>query len=174
MLWRRRRLSVLLAESSFERAELVHAAVRTPARIDALERAVAAYELEHARLLEGFGREAIVAVAARVAAGEQAPDDLQGVREQVEQLRAAAHRLTLREGERESVLRSLQALRGEYAAFRAQTAQRYDRAQMLANLAAAAAVTLWAVMSIRSIWSAMCWVPSLSVFCSRRRCIWTA
>ncbi|WP_455114270.1 AAA family ATPase [Rothia mucilaginosa] len=128
----------LLAESSFERAELVHAAVRTPERIDALERAVAAYELEHARLLEGFGREAIVAVAARVAAGEQAPDDLQGVREQVEQLRAAAHRLTLREGERESVLRSLQALRGEYAAFRAQTAQRYDRAQMLANLAAAA------------------------------------
>ena len=128
----------LLAESSFERAELVHAAVRTPERIDALERAVAAYELEHARLLEGFGREAIVAVAARVAAGEQAPDDLQGVREQVEQLRAAAHRLTLREGERESVLRSLQALRGEYAAFRAQTAQRYDHAQMLANLAAAA------------------------------------
>lgn len=128
----------LLAESSFERAELVQAAVRTPERIDALERAVAAYELEHARLLEGFGREAIVAVAARVAAGEQAPDDLQGVREQVEQLRAAVHRLTLREGERESVLRSLQALRGEYAAFRAQTAQRYDRAQMLANLAAAA------------------------------------
>ena len=128
----------LLAESSFESAELVQAAVRTPERVDALEQAVAAYELEYARLLEGFGREAIVAVAARVAAGEQAPDDLQGVREQVEQLRAAAHRLTLREGERESVLRSLQALRGEYAAFRAQTAQRYDRAQMLANLAAAA------------------------------------
>lgn len=128
----------LLGESVFESAELVHAAVRTPERIDALEQAVAAYELEHARLLEGFGREAIVAVAARVAAGEQAPDDLQGVREQVEQLRAAAHRLTLREGERESLLRSLQALRGEYAAFRAQTAQRYDRAQMLANLAAAA------------------------------------
>lgn len=128
----------LLAESSFESAELVHAAVRAPERIDALEQAVAAYELEYARLLEGFGREAIVAVAARVAAGEQAPDDLQGVRERVEQLRAAAHRLTLREGERESVLRSLQALRGEYAAFRAQTAQRYDRAQMLANLAAAA------------------------------------
>ena len=128
----------LLAESSFESAELVQAAVRTPERVDALEQTVAAYELEHARLLEGFGREAIVAVAARVAAGEQAPDDLQGVREQVEQLRAAAHRLTLREGERESVLRSLQALRGEYAAFRAQTAQRYDRAQMLANLAAAA------------------------------------
>lgn len=60
------------------------------------------------------------------------------MREQVEQLRAAAHRLTLREGERESMLRSLQALRGEYAAFRAQTAQRYGRAQMLANLAAAA------------------------------------
>lgn len=128
----------LLAESSFESTELVQAAVRTPERVDALEQAIAAYELEHARLLEGFGREAIVAVAARVAAGEQAPDDLQGVREQVEQLRAAAHRLTLREGERESVLRSLQALRGEYAAFRAQTAQRYDRAQMLANLAAAA------------------------------------
>ena len=128
----------LLAESAFESAELVQAAVRTPERVDALEQAVAAYELEHARLLEGFGREAIVAVAARVAAGEQAPDDLQGVRERVEQLRAAAHRLTLREGERESVLRSLQALRGEYAAFRAQTAQRYDRAQMLANLAAAA------------------------------------
>lgn len=128
----------LLAESSFESAELVQAAVRTPERVDALEQAVAAYELEHARLLEGFGREAIVAVAARAAAGEQAPDDLQGVREQVEQLRAAAHRLTLREGERESVLRSLQALRGEYAAFRAQTAQRYNRAQMLANLAAAA------------------------------------
>lgn len=128
----------LLAESSFESAELVQAAVRTPERVDALEQAVAAYELEHARLLEGFGREAIVAVAARAAAGEQAPNDLQGVREQVEQLRAAAHRLTLREGERESVLRSLQALRGEYAAFRAQTAQRYDRAQMLANLAAAA------------------------------------
>ena len=128
----------LLAESAFESAELVQAAVRTPERVDALERAVAAYELEHARLLEGFGREAIVAVAARVAAGEQAPDDLQGVREQVEQLRAAVHRLTLREGERESLLRSLQALRGEYAAFRAQTAQRYDRAQMLANLAAAA------------------------------------
>ena len=128
----------LLVESSFESAELVQAAVRTPERIDALDQAVAAYELEHARLLEGFGREAIVAVAARVAAGEQAPDDLQGVRERVEQLRAAAHRLTLREGERESVLRSLQALRGEYAAFRAQTAQRYDRAQMLANLAAAA------------------------------------
>ena len=128
----------LLGESAFESAELVHAAVRTPERVDALEQAVAAYELEHARLLEGFGREAIVAVAARVAAGEQAPDDLQGVREQVEQLRAAAHRLTLREGERESLLRSLQALRGEYAAFRAQTAQRYDRAQMLANLAAAA------------------------------------
>lgn len=128
----------LLAESSFESAELVQAAVRTPERVDALEQAVAAYELEHARLLEGFGREAIVAVAARVAAGEQAPDDLQGVREQVEQLRAAAHRLTLREGERESVLRSLQALRGEYAVFRAKTAQRYDRAQMLANLAAAA------------------------------------
>lgn len=128
----------LLAESSFESAELVHAAVRTPERVDALEQAVAAYDLEHARLLEGFGREAIVAVAARVAAGEQAPDDLQGVREQVEQLRAAAHRLTLREGERESLLRSLQALRGEYAAFRAKTAQRYDRAQMLANLAAAA------------------------------------
>ena len=128
----------LLGESAFESAELVHAAGRTPERIDALEQAVAAYELEHARLLEGFGREAIVAVAARVAAGEQAPDDLQGVREQVEQLRAAVHRLTLREGERESVLRSLQALRGEYAAFRAKTAQRYDRAQMLANLAAAA------------------------------------
>ena len=128
----------LLGESSFESAELVQTAVRTPERVDALEQAVAAYELEHARLLEGFGREAIVAVAARVAAGEQAPDDLQGVREQVEQLRAAAHRLTLREGERESLLRSLQALRGEYAAFRAQTAQRYDRAQMLANLAAAA------------------------------------
>lgn len=128
----------LLAESSFESAELVQAAVRTPERVDALEQAVAAYELEHARLLEGFGREAIVAVAARAAAGEQAPDDLQGVREQVEQLRAAAHRLTLREGERESMLRSLQALRGEYAAFRAKTAQRYDRAQMLANLAAAA------------------------------------
>ena len=128
----------LLAESSFESAELIHAAVRTPERVDALEQAVAAYELEHARLLEGFGREAIVAVAARVAAGEQAPDDLQGVRERVEQLRAAVHRLTLREGERESVLRSLQALRGEYAAFRAKTAQRYDRAQMLANLAAAA------------------------------------
>ncbi len=30
--------------------------------------------MEHARLLEGFGREAIVAVAARVAAGEQAPE----------------------------------------------------------------------------------------------------
>lgn len=128
----------LLGESAFESAELVQAAVRTPERVDALEQAVAAYELEHARLLEGFGREAIVAVAARVAAGEQAPDDLLGVRERVEQLRAAAHRLTLREGERESVLRSLQALRGEYAAFRAQTAQRYDRAQMLANLAAAA------------------------------------
>ena len=128
----------LLDESAFESAELVHAAVRTPERVDALEQAIAAYELEHARLLEGFGREAIVAVAARVAAGEQAPDDLQGVREQVEQLRAAVHRLTLREGERESVLRSLQALRGEYAAFRAKTAQRYDRAQMLANLAAAA------------------------------------
>ena len=128
----------LLDESAFESAELVHAAVRTPERVDALEQAIAAYELEHARLLEGFGREAIVAVAARVAAGEQAPDDLQGVREQVEQLRAAVHRLTLREGERESLLRSLQALRGEYAAFRAKTAQRYDRAQMLANLAAAA------------------------------------
>lgn len=128
----------LLDESAFESAELVHAAVRTPERVDALEQAIAAYELEHARLLEGFGREAIASVAARVAAGEQAPDDLQGVREQVEQLRAAAHRLTLREGERESVLRSLQALRGEYAAFRAKTAQRYDRAQMLANLAAAA------------------------------------
>ena len=128
----------LLAESAFESAELVQTAVRTPERVDALEQAVAAYELEHARLLEGFGREAIVAVAARVAAGEQAPDDLQGVREQVEQLRAAAHRLTLREGERESLLRSLQALRGEYAAFRTKTAQRYDRAQMLANLAAAA------------------------------------
>lgn len=128
----------LLAESSFESAELVHAAVRTPERVDALEQAVAAYELEHARLLEGFGREAIVAVAARAAAGEQAPDDLQGVRERVEQLRAAAHRLTLREGERESMLRSLHVLRGEYAAFRAKTAQRYDRAQMLANLAAAA------------------------------------
>lgn len=128
----------LLGESAFESAELVQAAVRPPERVDALEQAVAAYELEHARLLEGFGREAIVAVAARVAAGEQAPDDLQGVRERVEQLRAAVHRLTLREGERESVLRSLQALRGEYAAFRAQTAQRYDRAQMLANLAAAA------------------------------------
>ena len=128
----------LLGESAFESAELMQAAVRTPERVDALEQAVAAYELEHARLLEGFGREAIVAVAARVAAGEQAPDDLQGVREQVEQLRAAVHRLTLREGERESLLRSLQALRGEYAAFRAKTAQRYDRAQMLANLAAAA------------------------------------
>ena len=128
----------LLGESAFESAELVQAAVRTPERVDALEQAVAAYELEHARLLEGFGREAIVAVAARVAAGEQAPDDLQGVREQGEQLRAAVHRLTLREGERESMLRSLQALRGEYAAFRAKTAQRYDRAQMLANLAAAA------------------------------------
>lgn len=128
----------LLGESAFESAELVQTAVRTPERVDALEQTVAAYELEHARLLEGFGREAIVAVAARVAAGEQAPDDLQGVREQVEQLRAAAHRLTLREGERESLLRSLQALRGEYAAFRAKTAQRYDRAQMLANLAAAA------------------------------------
>ena len=128
----------LLAESSFESAELVQAVVRTPERVDALEQAVAAYELEHARLLEGFGREAIVAVAARAAAGEQAPDDLQGVREQVEQLRAAAHRLTLREGERESMLRSLHVLRGEYAAFRAKTAQRYDRAQMLANLAAAA------------------------------------
>ena len=128
----------LLGESAFESAELVQAAVRTPERVDALEQAVAAYELEHARLLEGFGREAIVAVAARAAAGEQAPDDLQGVRERVEQLRAAAHRLTLREGERESLLRSLQALRGEYAAFRAKTAQRYDRAQMLANLAAAA------------------------------------
>ena len=116
----------LLAESSFESAELVQAAVRTPERVDALEQAVAAYELEHARLLEGFGREAIVAVAARAAAGEQAPDDLQGVREQVEQLRAAAHRLTLR---------SVMTVRRCWRTWRRLPA-----------------VTRWAAMSIRLTW----------------------
>ena len=128
----------LLGESAFESAELVQAAVRTPERVDALEQAVAAYELEHARLLEGFGREAIVAVAARVAAGEQAPDDQQELRGRIEELRQRVQHLVRREGEREGIVRSLQALRSEFVAFRERTAERYDRAEMLGALAAAA------------------------------------
>ncbi len=71
-----------------------------------------------------------------------------------DRLVAAWRRSTLREGEREALLRSLQALRG------GMRRSRYDRAQMLANLAAAArGIHAGGFVSIKLTWSAMCWVP---------------
>lgn len=96
------------------------------------------YELESARVNESLGREALVEVAARVAAGEQAPDDQQELRGRIEELRQRVQHLVRREGEREGIVRSLQALQSEFVAFRERTAERYDRAEMLGALAAAA------------------------------------
>jgi len=70
-------VQVLLRESPFADSAGVVAAERAKAQILALEEATNAYELESARVGESLGREALVEVAARVAAGEQAPDDQQ-------------------------------------------------------------------------------------------------
>lgn len=131
-------VQVLLHESPFADSAGVMAAERTKAQILALEEAVNAYELESARVGESLGREALVEVAARVAAGEQAPDEQQELRGRIEELRQRVQQLIRREGEREGIVRSLQALRSEFVAFRERTAERYDRAEMLGALAAAA------------------------------------
>lgn len=131
-------VQVLLRESPFADSAGVMAAERTKAQILALEEAVNAYELESARVGESLGREALVEVAARVAAGEQAPDDQQELKDRIEELRQQVQHLTRREGEREGIVRSLRALHSEFIAFRERTAERYDRAEMLSALAAAA------------------------------------
>lgn len=131
-------VQVLLCESPFADSAGVMAAERTKAQILALEEAVNAYELESARVGESLGREALVEVAARVAAGEQAPDDQQELKDRIEELRQQVQHLTRREGEREGIVRSLRALHSEFIAFRERTAERYDRAEMLSALAAAA------------------------------------
>lgn len=131
-------VQVLLRESPFADSAGVVAAERTKAQILALEEAVNAYELESARVGESLGREALVEVAARVAAGEQAPDDQQELKDRIEELRQQVQHLTRREGEREGIVRSLRALHSEFIAFRERTAERYDRAEMLSALAAAA------------------------------------
>lgn len=128
----------LLRESPFADSAGVIVAERTEAQILALKKAVNDYELESARVSESLGREALVEVAARVAAGEQAPDDQQELRDRIEELRQRVQHLVRREGEREGIVRSLQALRSEFVAFRERTAERYDRAEMLGALAAAA------------------------------------
>lgn len=128
----------LLRESPFADSAGVIAAERTEAQILALKKAVNDYELESARVSESLGREALVEVAARVAAGEQAPDDQQELRGRIEELRQRVQHLVRREGEREGIVRSLQALWSEFVAFRERTAERYDRAEMLGALAAAA------------------------------------
>lgn len=127
----------LLRESSFTDSAGVIVAERTEAQILALKKAVNDYELESARVSESLGREALVEVAARVAAGEQAPDDQQELKDRIEELRLRVQHLVRREGEREGIVRSLQALRSEFVAFRERTAERYDRAEMLGALAAA-------------------------------------
>ena len=131
-------VQVLLCESPFADSAGVMAAERTKAQILALEEAVNAYELESARVGESLGREALVEVAARVAAGEQAPDDQQELKGRIEELRQRVQHLIRREGEREGIVRSLRALRSEFVAFRERTAERYDWAEMLSALAAAA------------------------------------
>lgn len=131
-------VQVLLRESPFADSAGVMAAERTMAQILALEEAVNAYELESARVGESLGREALVEIAARVAAGEQAPDDQQELKGRIEELRQQVRHLIRREGEREGIVRSLRALRSEFVAFRERTAERYDRAEMLSALAAAA------------------------------------
>ena len=131
-------VQVLLRESPFADSAGVMAAERTKAQILALEEAVNAYELESARVGESLGREALVEIAARVAAGEQAPDDQQELKGRIEELRQQVRHLIRREGEREGIVRSLRALRSEFVAFRERTAERYDRAEMLSALAAAA------------------------------------
>ena len=73
-----------------------------------------------------------------MAAGEQTPDDQQELRGRIEELRQRVQHLVRREGEREGIVRSLRALRSEFVAFRERTAERYDRAEMLGALAAAA------------------------------------
>lgn len=128
----------LLRESPFTDSAGVIVAERTEAQILALKKAVNDYELESARVSESLGREALVVVAARVAAGEQAPDDQQELRGRIEELRQRVQHLVRREGEREGIVRSLQALRSEFVAFRERTGERYDRAEMLGALAAAA------------------------------------
>lgn len=128
----------LLRESPFADSAGVIVAERTEAQILALKKAVNDYELESARVSESLGREALVEVAARVAAGEQAPDDQQELRGRIEELRQRVQHLVRREGEREGIVRSLQTLRSEFVAFRERTAERYDRAEMLGALAAAA------------------------------------
>ena len=128
----------LLRESPFTDSAGVIVAERTEAQILALKKAVNDYELESARVSESLGREALVEVAAHVAAGEQAPDDQQELRGRIEELRQRVQHLVRREGEREGIVRSLQALRSEFVAFRERTAERYDRAEMLGALAAAA------------------------------------
>ncbi len=128
----------LLRESPFTDSAGVIVAERTEAQILALKKAVNDYELESARVSESLGREALVEVAARVAAGEQAPDDQQELKDRIEELRLRVQHLVRREGEREGIVRSLQALRSEFVAFRERTAERYDRAEMLGALAAAA------------------------------------
>lgn len=131
-------VQVLLRESPFADSAGVMAAERTMAQILALEEATNAYELESARVGESLGREALVEVATRVAAGEQAPDDQQDLKSRIEELRQRVRHLIRREGEREGIVRSLRALRSEFVAFRERTAERYDRAEMLSALAAAA------------------------------------
>lgn len=127
----------LLRESPFTDSAGVIVAERTEAQILALKKAVNDYELESARVSESLGREALVEVAARVAAGEQAPDDQQELKDRIEELRLRVQHLVRREGEREGIVRSLQALRSEFVAFRERTAERYDWAEMLGALAAA-------------------------------------
>ena len=131
-------VQVLLRESPFADSAGVMAAERTKAQILALEEATNAYELESARVGESLGREALVEVATRVAAGEQAPDDQQELKSRIEELRQQVRHLIRREGEREGIVRSLRALHSEFVAFLERTAERYDRAEMLSALAAAA------------------------------------
>ena len=131
-------VQVLLRESPFADSAGVMAAERTKAQILALEEATNAYELESARVGESLGRKALVEVATRVAAGEQAPDDQQELKGRIEELRQQVRHLIRREGEREGIVRSLRALHSEFVAFRERTAERYDRAEMLSALAAAA------------------------------------
>lgn len=131
-------VQVLLRESPFADSAGVMAAERTKAQILALEEATNAYELESARVGESLGRKALVEVATRVAAGEQAPDDQQELKNRIEELRQQVRHLIRREGEREGIVRSLRALHSEFVAFRERTAERYDRAEMLSALAAAA------------------------------------
>lgn len=128
----------LLQASPFTDRTAVLEAERTEAQIQALEESVNDYEREVARVSEGLGREAMQKIAARVAAGEEEPDDQQELKDRLDALRTRVQQMMRREGERNGLLRSVQKLRSDFAAFRDQTAERFDRATMLSALASAA------------------------------------